>query len=81
MFRSIKAYKAILPRHLDLLWRMIRGSRDKKLSRLTSELPPLAALGFCPIRATLYRLASEGKADPLVHPTSRIMVGSYCAEK
>jgi hypothetical protein len=81
LFQSIKAYEKILPRHLVLLWRMIHGSREKKLSRLTSELPPLAALGFCPIRATLYRLASEGKADPLVHPASKIIVGSYCAEK
>lgn len=80
MFRSIKAYKDVLPRHLELLWRVIHQGPGKKLAGLASELPPLAALGFRPIRKTLYGLAAEGQTDTLVHPAARIIVGHYRAE-
>ncbi len=76
-FRSIEAYSDVFERHLAILWRTIYRSPGKKLSRLATGLPPLAALGFRPIRRTLYELATEKETDTLSHPASRIMMGCF----
>lgn len=78
--QNIKAYKDLDIRHLAVLWRTIHRSPAQKLSSVVkTSLPPLAALGFNPIRPTLFRLVSENAVDPLIHPASQILVGIFQA--
>ncbi|NOX54477.1 MAG: hypothetical protein GXP27_08555, partial [Planctomycetes bacterium] len=72
----IKAYEKLLPRHIEVAWRVIHDSPKHKLSGAKTLLPPLAALGFRPLRETLLDNVLEARRDPLEHPASQIMMGA-----
>ncbi len=77
LFRSIDAYRTILPRHVQLLWRVIHDSEGKRLSAVATKLPPLASLVFRPMKQVLLRNATEALIDDLRHPASRIIFGDF----
>jgi hypothetical protein len=81
LLHSVGAYRGLLPRHTQLLWRTVHLSPDHTLGSTSQELPALAALGFCPIRPSILRNVVEKRVDPLMHPASRIMMGHFLSEE
>ncbi len=81
LFHSIDAYGKLLPRHTQLLWRAVHLSPEHTLGSAAQELPALATLGFCPIRQSIVRNVTDGRADPLLHPASKIMMGHFLSEE
>lgn len=77
LFLSIGAYSDLLARHIQLLWR----ARHDHLREIKPPLPPLAAMAYYPIRPRMLWSAEYRVIDPMTHPASRIVAGTWLEEK